>query len=224
MTDTVSRETALLLYRNGEALFRQQRYDEAAAELRKASDLYRHHDALGHPFNLVLENGVSGLANTLFLLGTCLRASGNIPEAISALEASLVNERFERQARFRSFRSDVVRVLAACYEQQVRATDARAAAALQQDDPLLNLDYRFPFSLDPVLVPFARLYEPDPANHDGYGDFYERSRKRDASLRRAESRTDDSTMRMISVGIWSVLVLVWIAYGLAVVRALLQQN
>jgi tetratricopeptide (TPR) repeat protein len=224
MTDTVSRDTALHLYRNGEALFRQQRYDEAASELRKAGDLYRHHDALGHPFNLIHENGVSGLANTLFLLGICLRASGNIPESIKALEASLVNERFERQARFRSFRSDVERELAACYEQQVRATDSRTAASLQQDELALDLDYRFPFSLDLALVPFARLYELDPANHAGYRDFYERARKKDATLRRAESRTDDSTMRMISVGIWSVLVLVWIAYGLAVVRALLQHN
>lgn len=224
MTEPVTREQAESVFRRAEALSLIGRHDEAIAELRSACDLYRQLDVRGHPFNIVLENGITGLANAHYLLGTTLHAAGKLTEAISSLETSLVNERFERQVSFRSFRNNVHGALASCYEQRVRETDSRLLAERLSEDPAIDLSYRFPFSLDPPLITVARLYELDPAGHDRYRAFYERARAKDVALRRAESRTDDSSMRMISIGVWSVLVLVWIAYGLTVVRALLHQK
>ena len=162
MSEPGTREQALSVFRRGEALALIGRHDEAVTELRTACDLYRQLDVRGHPFNIVLENGVTGLANAHFLLGTTLQAAGKYAEAITSLETSLVNERFERQVSFRAFRAGVNRALAACYEQRVGEADSAALAAGLAEDPVVDLSYRFPFSLQPLLIPVARLYELDP--------------------------------------------------------------
>jgi hypothetical protein len=38
-----------------------------------------------------------------------------------------------------------------------------------------------------------------------------------------DKRSDESTMKKLSISVWASLVAIWIAYGLLVVRALLQK-
>lgn len=222
MPTTSKRQFAEQAYRNGEALVRERRFTEAIGELRRAEDLFRRLDARGHPFNFTLENGVSGLANTLFLLGHCHREIGDIPAATTYFETSTVNEPFERTFPFRSFLKNVHDHLIACYEGILVRTGQRGINELQNEDPSVDITYRFPFSLDPKIIPAARLYELAPERFPQFRSFYTVAREKDAVLRRAGSRTDDATMRAIALGVWSVLVVIWVAYGVVVVRTLMR--
>jgi tetratricopeptide (TPR) repeat protein len=215
---------ALKAYRRGAAFVNEQRFAEAIPELQQAEDLFRELDSRGRPFNRALENGVSGLANTLYLLGISHARSGDLPRAIAAFETSSINARFERTAPFRAFLRDVHQNLIACYEQTLAGTGLDAHASLPPGEPSLDLCCRFPFSLDPKLIPPARLYELAPLRHIRFREFYERARQRDAALRTAGKSAEESAMRSISIGIWSVLAAIWLAYGYVVIRTLIRHD
>lgn len=221
MSATSKRQFAEQAYRNGEALVRERRFTEAISELRRAEELFRRLDARGHPFNFTLENGVSGLANSLFLLGVCHLEIGDIPSATTYFETSTVNEAFERTFPFRSFLKNVHDHLISCYDGTLARSGQRVIDALHRNEPSIDITYRFPFSLEPKSIPAARLYELAPERFPQFRSFYTSAREKDSVLRRAGSRTDDASMRAIALGVWSVLAAIWIAYGLAVVRALM---
>ena len=221
MPNTITRELAEKSYRRGAALVEEHRHAEAVAELQRAEDLFRQLDARGHPFNYTRENGISGLANSLSLLGFCLMRVGDLPAAIDALESSMVNKRFERTIPFRSFRKSVEENLLQCYELLLSEKGLEKIVPVTEGEPPIDLAYQFPFSLPKPVIPLARLYELAPGRHPQYRSFYERARRKDAALRRAGNRTDDTTLRKISVGIWSILAAIWLAYGIVVVRTLM---
>lgn len=207
-------------YRSGAAYIREGRCAEAFAELRRAEDLFRRMDAAGRPFNMTLENGISGLANVLYLLGTCQRKQGDLAAAITSFETSMINGRFERKLPYRSFRRLVEAELADCYEKMLTEAGRGTAPSAPEGEPPIDLSYRFPFSLPPDLIPLARLYELAPERCPQYRPFYEQARSRDTELRRASRKADDTTLRTISIGVWSVLAAIWLAYGIVVVRNL----
>ncbi len=223
MPTTIKRELAEQAYRSGEALVRERRFTEAISELRRAEDLFRRLDVRGRAFNITLENGVTGLASTLFLLGVCHREIGDIPSAISYFETSTINEPFERTFPFRTFLRHVHDHLIACYEGVLARTAGRMERSVRMENPLVDITYRFPFSLETDVIAAARLYELAPDRFPQFSAFYAVAREKDTVLRRAGSRTDDATMRAIALGVWSVLAAIWIAYGVVVVRTLMRQ-
>lgn len=210
-------------YRNGSILLHQGRYGEAIIELTHAESLFRRYDSEGHARDHALENGISGLASTLYLLGSAHRLNDNIPEAIRCLETSLINERFEKFIPFRPFREMVRADLASCYELRIAGKQPPTLAILREENPTLDLACIFPFSLDPVYISFARLYELAPDRHPRLREFYEQAKQYDAAVRRGVEKTDDASMRKISIGIWSIIAAVWIAYGIIVARALMHK-
>lgn len=219
MQSKQQRTNAEQAFRRAAVLAEEGRYAEAVSDLRKAGDIFRRLDATGHPFNVTLENGVSGFANVLLLLGKCHLQKGNLPAAIEAFETSMINARFERVLPYRSFRKTVEEYLADCYERLLAQTSNDALPPPDQQPPI-DLSYRFPFSLPVERIPFARLYELAPQRFPHYRVFYEQSRSKDFALRRAGRKADDATMRTISIGVWSVLVAIWLVYVIVVVRSL----
>jgi tetratricopeptide (TPR) repeat protein len=214
------RQLAHQLYNSGYALLQENRYEQALRDLRRAEDLLRKLDARGHPFNYVLSNGVSGLSNALFLQGRCHQALGDVSRAVACYETSLINAKFERAKPFRAFEKEVLENLAVCYEETARKAGAPPQERLTADTPPVDTSFLFPFSLDPAYIPFARLYEIAPERHAHLRDWYERAKKKDGQFRRIGDTTDESIMRRISITVWGTLVIVWVVYGVIVVKAL----
>jgi hypothetical protein len=92
----------------------------------------------------------------------------------------------------------------------------------RQDE--IDLSFRFPYSLPPDSIPFARLYELSPTQYSQYENFYNRSKQKDAELRKQTKTTDFSTMKRMSIYVWSILFLIWAIYGLIVVETLVRNN
>ncbi len=214
-------KNAVEAYRKGVALFQGGKFEEAIPFFSRAADGFRNHSAAGHPAEYVLENGVSALANSLCYLGVCSERTGDVSRAITCFETAYINDRFEKPAAFRMFARDLDSRLVACYERQLEASATNGIASLPKGDPAIDNAYRFPFSLDPKFIPFARLYELSPQRYGHLRTFYETAKRQDAVQRQTGSRTDDQSMRKISLGVWSVIAVIWAIYGIVVVRALM---
>ncbi len=218
-TDTM--KNAMEEYRKGASLMQQERYKEAIPYLIRAVDAFRTYDAEGHPAEHTLENGVSALANALFQLGICAEQTDDISRAVTCFETAYINERFEHFRSFRAFSRNLASHLVACYERQLDATSPHDVGALLTRNSAFDTSYRFPFSLDPQMIPYARLYELAPERYEHFRMFYDQAKRKDAQLRRSGSRTDDQTLRRISIGVWGVIAAIWIAYGIVVLRTLI---
>jgi tetratricopeptide (TPR) repeat protein len=208
-------------YERGYALVQEGQYAKALDELRRAADLFRTDDARGRPFTSTLRNGVSGLANTLLLQGQCHQRLDDFTQAARCYETAYINEKFEHRKRFEPFAGTLREGLLACYEQRMLAMSPAAVEACRTAHPAIDIDFRFPFSLEPAFIPLARLYELSPDRHSSFGDLYRRAKTLDAELRRSEKKTDESTMRRISIAVWVMLVILWVVYGLLVAKAIL---
>lgn len=220
MARDVTWEQAERAYRSGAALVQAHRYADAITELQESEDLFRRVDAEGHAFQRTLETGVSGLASTLFLMGSAYRALGNLTEATRCFETSLINERFERSRSFRAFLNELHPALIGCYEDQLAGFKDGELNSLLAADPSFDSSFRFPFSLEPRLIPIARLYELAPHRYPQARNFYRHAKRRDSAARKGKLRTDEAMMRRISISVWSVLAAVWLAYGFVVLRSL----
>lgn len=218
------RQVAEQVFLRGAALVQEKRYPEAIVELRRAEDLFRKLDVRGHAFSYTLENGISGLGNTLFQLGICHQMTGNFRNAIIAFETCTINERYERALPRRAFLRAVRDRLAASYEQVLERSGYDATSVPLPPSFPVDLSFSFPYSLDTAFIPAARLYELDPERYARFKPFYKAAQKEDASLRRTRVKTDDSTMRSISLSVWSILVAIWTIYGVVVVRALMHNK
>lgn len=222
MSTKFKRLTARQSYESGFALFQRGDYEEAVAEARKAGDAYRKLDATGHPFGFTLPNKVSGLANALALEGRCRQKLGDYQGALNCYENSLINVKFEKNRPFHLFWSDLVGDVIACYETELEKTDPETLQNLKQDPPI-DISYVFPFSLPQDLIPAARLYELVPDRYPQFSDFYTASKRKDARIRVIDKRSDESTTKKLSVYVWGILIAIWAAYGITVIRALTQQ-
>lgn len=220
MSTSEQRRMAEQFFHSGHALYQQGLYNEALQELRGAEDTFRALDARGHPFPNPLSNGISGLANTLALSGHCSRKLGNYHAAVTYYETSLINAKFEKKKPFRTFVENIREDMSFCYEQICGAVAPEEREKLRASDPDINISFRFPYSLAPDVIPFARLYELSPTRHAQYENFYRRAREKDAEIRRQSKTSDDSIMKRMSVYVWSILFIIWAIYGLVVVEAL----
>jgi tetratricopeptide (TPR) repeat protein len=211
-------------YDAGHALFQQGRYDEALLELRRAEDAFRKLDAKGHPVDIPLPNGVSGLANTLAISGLCYQKIGDYKTALNYFETSFINAKFEKRQPFLDFSKKLSQHMLSCYDKEIENTDIGTRDALLNREPEIDISYRFPFSLTKAAIPFARLYELAPEQYRQFRAFYERARAKDAEIRRLYKRTDESTVKRMSFYIWGVLFVIWVIYGIIVADTLIYKK
>jgi len=225
MPTSAQRRLAEHLYHTGLALFQRGLYNEALIELRRAEDAFRVWDARGHPFSHHISNGISGLANTLVLSGQCHQELGDFKEALISYETSLINAKFEKKRAFRAFTQSLSERMIVCYEKILEdsGNKDREAVVLGRD-PEIDVSFRFPYSLPPEAVPFARLYEIAPARYPRYQNYYQRLKEKDREIRRSSKTSDESTMRRISIYVWSILAAIWVSYGLIVIEALFRKK
>jgi tetratricopeptide (TPR) repeat protein len=211
-------------YDTGHALLQQGRYHEALLELGRAENTYRALDARGHPFSRSLPNGISGLADTLRLSGLCRQKLGDHKTAITCYETSYINIKFEKKRVLGRFLREMEADLASCYERVLEAVPGEEQDRLLQNEPSIDVSFRFPFSLSPAQIPFARLYELEPDRHAGFRTFYEHARERDVEIRRRSKTADESTMKKMSIAVWSILFMIWAVYIVIFFDALLRNK
>lgn len=220
MSTSTKKRTAKRLFAAAFSLFQECRYEQALIELRRAEDAFRKLDAQGHPFNHLLSNGVSGLANTLALSGRCYQRLGNTEKAIACYEASFINSKFERTKPFAAFASILREDLIAGYAEALENMDERTRLGAIEQDIRIDTSCRFPFSLTKDSVVPARLYELAPKRFPHLRDFAVRAAEKDATLRRSDKRFDESRMQKARVYILLVFGSLWAAYCLLVVKAM----
>jgi tetratricopeptide (TPR) repeat protein len=222
MANSLKWRSAEQFFNDGNALFQEKRYDEAVTELLKAEKAFRSLDARGHPWGHPLNNGVSGLANALVLLGRCYQELGHFEQAITCYETSCINKKFELRSSFRAFQQDMQRHLAFCYEHQLAGADNKALQTVLGQDIDIDASFLFPFSLKNNALTTARLFELDPERYSRFSEFYLRAKSQDANLRRKAGKDlEETRMKRATFSIWTIFGLLWIIYSMIMIKALL---
>jgi tetratricopeptide (TPR) repeat protein len=224
MKDTDATQKAHILLNGAARLFQQGRFDQALIELELAEALYRQADIPGSPRIIALENGISGLANTLALSGRCHQQQGDLNAAVRCYELSFLNANFEKTIPFRRFAAEVNADLVICYTGAREVMPQERIGLFLNGDPLISTGARFPFSLEPDAAVLARLFELAPKQHADYRHAYLRAKRRDSEARTREKRSDTAMMERFSVSIWAILIVIWALYGLFVVNTLLNEK
>lgn len=211
-------------FENGSALAKQGNYEQAVKELQNAEVLFRQTDVKGHPFTTPLANGVSGLANTLGLIGLSYQKLGNYRKAVQYFESSFINSKFEKARHFSKFAKNINENLLACYDKMLSLHLLDRTADILESAPEINTDFQFPFSLNNDAVILARLYELSPERYRSYQSFYRKAKEKDSETRKREKKPDETSMRKLSLLIWGVLIIIWAIYGTVMIDALLSQE
>jgi tetratricopeptide (TPR) repeat protein len=223
MPNLTNKRLAEQMFNAGRALFEKELYDEALIELRRAEDAFRRDDARGHPLTSHLSNGISGLANTLVISGHCHQKLGDFKAALSCYESSLINQKFENRRAIRNFKKTFTQEFIACYEKIVEESSIDREHILNREQKI-DISFRFPYSLPPQAIPFARLYELAPDRYPQYKDFYQRELEKDAHMRRQSKTTDESTLKRTGIYVWGILAAIWAIYGLMTLKALIHHK
>ena len=224
MSTVLKRHMARQLYDAGYSLFHEGRYEQALVELRRAEDAFRKIDVRGHPFINPLPNKISGLANTLSLQGSCYQKLGDTENAIRCFESSLINGKFERKKPFRLFERSIHENLVRSYGSKLNAMADDTIASFIQKVPSLDTSFLFPFSLDPAVIPLARLYEFDPVRYNRFKDFYTTAKSKDRDIRLADRRSEAAMMKKMRAAAWGILILLWLTYGVAIANILFHRR
>lgn len=224
MSTSSKRRQVEQLYLSGYTLFQKCLYNEALIVLRRAEDAFRASDARGYPLSHTLSNGASGLANTLVVSGFCYQKLGNFKAALTCFEISLINSKFEKKKAFRDFTKTFTENLIACYENVLKDSGDGTRDLIPGRDPEIDISFQFPYSLPPDVIPIARLYELDPEHYAHCRDYHQRAKEKDSESRRWSKASDDSTMKRTSIYVWGVLFIIWAAYGIMVMEALLHNK
>lgn len=224
MHDTGNKMVAQQVFERGSALLQQQKYEQALVDLQHAEQLFRKIDVRGHPFTIPLSNGVSGLANALALSGLCFLNRGDYRKAAESYESSFINSKFEKMWPFRKFVKAVNENLLTCYDRMLSSNRPEDTAELLKSDPAIDTAYEFPFSLSEQATVLARLVELSPDRYADHRQFYLRAKAKDREIRRREKKTDEASMRKLSVLIWSILIIIWAIYGAVAIKALINAN
>jgi tetratricopeptide (TPR) repeat protein len=211
-------------FEKGSALADQGNYEQAIIQLQDAEVLFRQIDVKGHPFTIPLANGVSGLANTLDLIGLSHQKLGNYQKAVQYFESSFINSKFEKAPHFTKFSEGINENLLACYDTMLSLNLLDRTEDLLKSAPEINTAFQFPFSLNKDAVILARLYELSPERYRIYQNFYRLAKEKDSEIRKLEKKSDEASMRTLSILIWSILIVIWAVYGTVVIDALLSQK
>jgi tetratricopeptide (TPR) repeat protein len=224
MQDTGNKMIAQQVFERGSALLQQHKYEEALIDLQQAEQLFRKIDIRGHPFTIPLSNGVSGLANALAQSGLCYLKLGDSRKAAQCFESSLINSKFEKMWPFRTFVKTVNENLLTCYEIMLSSKKPEDLAEMLKSDPDIDSAYEFPFSLSEYATILARLFELSPDRYADHRQFYLGAKAKDRGIRRREKKSDEDSMRKLSILIWSILIIIWAMYGVVVLKALINDN
>jgi tetratricopeptide (TPR) repeat protein len=216
--------TAREAFERGSTLVQQGSYQQALPELQLAEALFRQDDARGHPFPKSLANGISGLANALFLTGRCYEQLDDHSTAAQYYETSLINAKFEKRRHFRIFSKRVNSSLCVCYERLFESMPPERVETTVKSEPEIAIDRRFPYSLPADARILFRLYELDPDRFDRFREPYLRARARDSDFRMREKKSDETTMRKLSFTIWTILIVIWAIYGIVVIKTLITKQ
>jgi tetratricopeptide (TPR) repeat protein len=211
-------------FERGSAFVQQGKYDQALPELHSAEAMFRQIDVPGHPFSRPLSNGVSGFANALYLIGRCHQELSDFHQAILHYESSFVNSKFEKRLPFRKFSKSINENLLVCYDRLLFLSLAGRIDDILKSDPMIDAAYQFPYSLDKDAAIPARLFELSRERYGKYRDFYRRAKAKDTEIRKREKKSEEGSMRQLSLIIWSILIIIWAIYGTVVIDALLKQN
>jgi tetratricopeptide (TPR) repeat protein len=211
-------------FEKGSALAELGNHEQAIIELQNAEVLFRQIDVKGHPFTIPLANGVSGLANTLVLIGLSHQKLGNYQKAVQCFESSFINSKFEKARHFTKFTEIINKSLLACYDKILSLHLLDRTEDLLESTPEINTAFQFPFSLNKDAIILARLYELSPERYRSYQNFYRRAKEKDSEIRKREKKSDEASMRKLSFLIWSILIIIWAVYGTVVIDALLIQK
>ncbi|NTW64981.1 MAG: tetratricopeptide repeat protein [Nitrospirae bacterium] len=211
-------------FKKGSALAEQGNHEQAIIELQNAEVLFRQIDVKGHPFTAPLANGVSGLANTLVLIGLSHQKLGNYQKAVQYFESSFINSKFEKAHHFSKFAETINENLLACYDKMLSLRLLNRTEDILESAPEINTAFQFPFSLHQDALILARLYELSPERYRSYQNFYRRAKEKDSEIRKREKKSDEASMRTLSFLIWSILIIIWAVYGTVVIDALVSQK
>ncbi len=221
MSTSLKWRTAEESYHSGYSLYQEKLYEQALTELLKAERAFRTLDARGHPWGHPLENGVSGLANTLALLGGCYQELGQYDQALTCYETSGINKKFERRKPFQAFHKNVQVQLLSCYEHKLSGIDKETLDSLLANPVEIDTSFKFPFSLTGNSLVIARLYELAPARYPHFKEFYFRARTGDAALRReGGGDMEETRMKRATFSIWTIFGILWIIYSMIVIKTL----
>ncbi len=221
MPNSLKWRTAEESFHSGYSLYQEKLYEQSLSELLKAERLFRTLDARGHPWGHPLENGVSGLANTLALLGRCYQELGQYDQALTCYETGSINKKFERRKPFKVFSEKLQAQLLSCYEQKLAGIDKITVDSLLANAFDIDTSFRFPFSLTGNSLVVARLYELAPARYPQFREFYVRTRTTDAAVRSEGGRDIEETrMKRATFSIWALFGILWIIYSMIVIKAL----
>jgi len=224
MQHTGNKMLAQQVFERGSALLQQNDYEQAIADLQQAELLYRKIDVRGHPFSIPLNNGVSGLANSLALCGLCYLKQREYRKAAQCFESSLINSKFEKRWPFKTFLKTVNHDLLACYEAMLSSERPEYLSEVLQKDPAIDTASEFPFSLGEHATIIARLFELSPDRYGDHRQFYLHAKAKDREIRKRDKKTDEDSMRKLSFLIWSILIIIWAIYGVVVIQALIHTN
>ena len=214
MSTFSKRCTAIQFYNAGYLLFQERRYEHALIDLRKAEEAFLNLDAPGHAFSHALPNGVTGLANTLALIGRCYQQLGDTATALTSFETSLINAKFERQRPFRSFFRTLKEHMISCYAMNLEKIDDRTLHDILTREAAIDTAYRFPFSLSGEAFTIARLYELAPDRYPRFREFSVHAQQQDGLIRRTNKQSDESRMKKASIYIWVLLGSLWAIYSI----------
>jgi tetratricopeptide (TPR) repeat protein len=224
MLNNVTTLTAREAFEKGSALAEEGNYEQAIIALQNSEVLFRQIDVKGHPFTVPLANGVSGLANTLVLIGLCHQKLGNYQNAVKYFESSFINSKFENARHFRKFTEYINQNLLTCYDKILSLNLLDRTEDILKSDPEINTAYQFPFSLSKDAIILARLFELSRERYGRYQNFYRRAKVKDTEIRKREKKSDEASMRKLSFLIWSILIIIWAVYGTVVIEALVRQK
>ncbi|MDA8423055.1 MAG: hypothetical protein M0Z89_06945 [Nitrospiraceae bacterium] len=221
MSTLTKRRTAEEFYNAGYTLFQEHRFEQALVKLRQAEEMFRTLDAPGHAFSHPLPNGVTGLANTLALMGRCYYELDDTVTACTYYETSLINAKFEQARPFRLFFKTLREDMLLCYDREAGKIDKATLKNILSRETDTDTSCRFPFSLTGAAFTVARLYELAPDRYPQFSEFFIRMQQQDRQIRRTNKQSDESRMKMASIYIWVLLGTLWIIYSVIVVKTML---
>jgi len=149
---------------------------------------------------------------------------GYFDKAVIFYETSLVNSKFEKEKPFRLFLKNLQENMLTCYEKKLGELDAQTLGVFLGQDSEIDISFQFPFSLSQNVIIPARLYELSPEQYPQFAAFYQSAKNKDSELRRADKRSDETTMKTMSIYIWGILLALWAIYGLVVGQTLVHKK
>lgn len=94
-------------------------------------------------------------------------------------------------------------------------TNTNSTNAILETGLNIDINFRFPFSLDPDFIPAARLYELDPERFRSFKDIYTLAKEKYTILKRMSTSPEEKAIKRFGLAAWAAIVLIYIIYYIA---------